>query len=113
MILTCLISFFSLIALVTLHEFGHFIVAKRFGVKVEEFGIGYPPRIFGKKIGETIYSLNLLPFGAFVKIYGHEDRGKGLGSFSSKPIWQRMLVVLGGGITFWVVSAILLTIVMA
>ncbi|MDP1538872.1 MAG: site-2 protease family protein, partial [bacterium] len=47
-----------MIALLIIHEFGHFIMAKRFGVKVEEFGIGLPPRLFGKKIGETIYSLN-------------------------------------------------------
>ena len=55
-----------------IHEFGHFIIAKKFGVRVDEFGIGYPPRIFGKKIGETIYSVNWLPLGAFVRIYGEE-----------------------------------------
>jgi len=68
MFLTIIIAFISLMGLVILHEFGHFFVAKRFGVKVEEFGIGYPPRLFGKKIGETLYSINLLPFGAFVKM---------------------------------------------
>ncbi len=56
--------------LVLVHEFGHFWVAKRNGIWVEEFGIGLPPRIFGKKIGETIYSINLLPFGGFVKLHG-------------------------------------------
>ena len=71
-----LIAFLSLIGLIILHEFGHFILAKKFGVKVEEFGIFLPPRLIGKKIGETIYSLNLLPFGAFVKLYGEEDRKK-------------------------------------
>lgn len=58
--------------LVLVHEFGHFILAKKNGVLVEEFGIGFPPRIFSKKIGETIYSLNLIPFGGFVKLYGEE-----------------------------------------
>src|SRR4030042_5794700 len=113
MILTCLISFFSLIALVTLHEFGHFIVAKRFGVKVEEFGVGYPPRIFGKKIGETIYSLNLLPFGAFVKITGEEGEKSADSNqnFNDKPIWQRSLIVLGGVVSFWIIAVVLLSFV--
>ena len=81
MFLTILIALFSLIGLVTLHEFGHFIIAKKFGVKVEEFGIGFPPRIFGKKIGETIYSFNLLPLGAFVKMPGKLEKQKTLGVF--------------------------------
>src|SRR5260221_3691984 len=57
-------------ALIILHEFGHFIIAKISGVWVEEFGLGLPPRIFGKKIGDTIYSLNWLPIGGFVKLHG-------------------------------------------
>ncbi|MDI6591755.1 MAG: M50 family metallopeptidase [Patescibacteria group bacterium] len=112
MILTIIIVFFSLIGLILLHEFGHFILAKKFGVKVEEFGIGLPPRLIGKKIGETIYSLNLLPFGAFVKLYGEEDKKKEYWSFGQKPIWQRALIVIGGVVSFWVISAILLSVVM-
>lgn len=87
-------------------------MAKKFGVRVEEFGIGYPPRLFGKKIGETLYSINLLPFGAFVKIYGHEKRINHPQSFSTKPFYQRALIILGGVISFWIISAILLSIVM-
>jgi len=112
MVFTIIIAFVSLIGLMILHEFGHFVVAKRFGVKVEEFGIGYPPRLFGKRIGETIYSLNLLPFGAFVKIYGEEKKVEDSRSFSQKPIWQRALITLGGVVSFWIISAILLSIVM-
>ena len=55
-------------ALIILHEFGHFIIAKISGVWVEEFGMGLPPRIIGRKIGETVYSLNWLPIGGFVKL---------------------------------------------
>jgi len=106
-----LIVFISLIGLIVLHEFGHFAIAKKFGVRVEEFGIGYPPRIFGKKIGETLYSLNLLPFGAFVKIYGEEGGIESAHSFTGKPIWQRALIILGGVVSFWIISAILLSIV--
>ena len=112
MVLTIIIAFVSLLGLITLHELGHFLLAKKFGVKVEEFGIGYPPRLFGKKIGETIYSLNLLPFGAFVKIYGHEKRIEDPRSFSTKAFYQKSLIILGGVVVFWVVSAILLSIVM-
>ena len=107
------IAFISLMSLIITHELGHFLLAKKFGIKVEEFGIGYPPRIYGKKVGETIYSLNLLPFGAFVRIFGHEERIDHPRSFSNKPIWQRALVILGGVVSFWIVAAILLTLVMA
>ena len=108
-----LIAFLSLIGLIILHEFGHFILAKKFGVKVEEFGIFLPPRLIGKKIGETTYSLNLLPFGAFVKLYGEVDQEKKeYWAFTQKPIWQRVLIVIGGVVSFWIISAILLSIVM-
>ena len=111
MIFTIIIVFFSLIGLMALHEFGHFVIAKKCGVKVEEFGIGYPPRIIGKKIGQTLYSLNLLPFGAFVKIYGEEGGIESAQSFSQKPIWQRASIVIGGVASFWLISAILLSVV--
>ncbi len=112
MLLTIIIAFISLIGLIVLHEFGHFILAKRFGVKVEEFGVGYPPRIYGKKIGQTIYSLNLLPFGAFVKMPGEIEHLSDSQSFFQKPIWQRALIVIAGVLSFWIVSAVLLSIVM-
>ena len=85
-----LISFFSLVALLALHEFSHFWVAKKFKIQVDEFGIGYPPRLWGKKIGETLYTLNLLPFGAFVRI--PEDKLK------ERPIIERFLVFIMGSI---------------
>ena len=113
MILTILIALFSLIALLVIHEFGHFILAKKFGAKVEEFGIGYPPRLFGKKFGETIYSLNLIPFGAFVKIHGEEGGVEDYRSFTGKPLWQRFFIIIGGVVSFWIVSVILLSIVSA
>ncbi|TSC53523.1 MAG: Uncharacterized protein LiPW31_353 [Microgenomates group bacterium LiPW_31] len=72
MILTIITFFIVLSILVLVHETGHFLLAKKAGIKVEEFGFGYPPRIVAKKIGETIYSLNLLPFGGFVRLFGEE-----------------------------------------
>jgi len=110
-ILSFIVAFFTIISLVVIHEFGHFIIAKRRGVKVEEFGIGYPPRLFGKKFGDTLYSVNLLPFGAFVRILGEIGGLEDFHSFSGKKIWERILIVLGGVLAFWIVSIILLIIV--
>ncbi len=112
-ILTLAIALFSLIALMIIHEFGHFIIAKKFGVKVEEFGIGYPPRIFGKKFGETLYSVNLLPLGAFVKIYGEEADIDDYRSFSKLSIFKRVLIIIGGVVAFWIASIILFSVVFA
>lgn len=90
-----------LAVLILVHEIGHFVVAKKFGIRVDEFGIGYPPRAIGKKIGETIYSLNFIPFGGFVKIFGEnandadnpEDTGR---NFSQKPRYVQALVLVAG-----------------
>lgn len=110
MIIEIIIVFLSLVGLMALHELGHFLLAKKFGILVEEFGIGYPPRIWGKKFGETIYSLNWLPFGAFVKILGEEQREGGKRSFSQRPIWQRIVVLLGGALSFWVIAFLILSV---
>lgn len=107
MLLTLVIAFFSLIALMIIHEFGHFVIAKKFGAKVEEFGIGYPPRLYGKKFGDTVYSVNWIPLGAFVKIYGEEGDVDDYRSFANLKIWQRVLIVLGGVIAFWVAAMII------
>lgn len=112
-ILVFIIAFLSLIALMIIHELGHFLIAKRFGVKVDEFGIGYPPRIFGKKIGETIYSVNWVMLGAFVRIRGEEGGIDDLRSFSNLKIWQRVLIVIGGVAAFWVTAIVIFSIVFA
>jgi len=70
MILTIIVFILILGLLIFVHEFGHFIMAKRAGIRVEELGFGFPPKIFGIKKGETLYSLNLFPIGGFVRIYG-------------------------------------------
>jgi regulator of sigma E protease len=81
-----LIVIIGLSILILGHEAGHFFVAKIFGMKIDEFGFGFPPKIFGRKKGETEYSLNLLPFGGFVKIAGENERiESGLEKLSSLP----------------------------
>jgi len=96
--MTILFFILILIVLILVHEFGHFIIAKAFGIKVHEFGIFFPPRLFAKKFGETEYSFNLLPFGGFVKIFGENyDEGKDdPRSFVNKPRWQQAAVLVAG-----------------
>lgn len=108
--MTIAIVIIGLVVLILAHEFGHFITAKIFGVMVEEFGIGYPPRLFGKKIGETTYSVNLLPLGGFVRIHGEEDAKKDEGhahdetldifsmerSFAHQSLWKRAVILIAG-----------------
>ena len=105
-----ILAFASLIVLVVLHELGHFFAAKHYGVKVEEFGIGLPPRIIGKQFGETLYSLNLLPLGAFVRLQGEEQDDKSPRSFRSKSVFQRAVIIGAGVVTFWIVSVVMLTV---
>ena len=108
----------ALSVLVLVHEFGHFIAARKTGVKVEEFGLGLPPRIIGKKIGETIYSLNWLPIGGFCKMLGEDptDSAKDFGknkkeSFQYKKPWQKLLIVLGGVLMNLVLAIIIFSVV--
>src|SRR3989344_9409675 len=98
--MTIIVFLLILMVLVLVHEFGHFIIAKKMGVKVEEFGIGLPPRLFGIKKGETLYSINLLPLGGFVKLYGEEydelHKTNINRMFVNKTPWQKTLIILGG-----------------
>ena len=112
-ILILIVALLSLIALMVIHEFGHFIIAKKFGIRVDEFGIGYPPRLFGKKIGDTIYSVNLIPLGAFVRIYGEEGGVEDVKSFTNLKIWKRVLIIIGGVAAFWLAAIIIFSIVFA
>ncbi|MBI2448092.1 site-2 protease family protein [Candidatus Microgenomates bacterium] len=93
---TIIVFILMLAVLVLAHEFGHFIVAKRAGMTVEEFGFGFPPRIWGKKIRGTLYSINLIPLGGFVKILGEGEESGSPHSFSSKSIKARIMVVVAG-----------------
>ncbi|MDP3646360.1 MAG: site-2 protease family protein [bacterium] len=94
--MTTLLVIAILVLLIVAHELGHFIVAKIFKIRVDEFGIGYPPRAFLLgKIGETEYSLNWIPFGGFVRIYG-EDEQLGQRSFSDAKRWKQALVLFAG-----------------
>ena len=108
MLLTIISFIIILSLLIFVHEFGHFITAKKSGMKVEEFGFGFPPRLWGAKKGETVYSINWIPLGGFVKIKGEDGGGREeTDSFSHKPFGQKSLV-LSAGVLMNVVFAYLL-----
>lgn len=126
MILLTIVAFIVILSvLVLIHELGHYLVAKKLGIKVEEFGFGFPPRVWGFKKGETLYSINLLPVGGFVKLYGEDAAGGGSikgkvqssnakdlkRAFFARPIWQRFLVVIAGVVMNFVLAVILISFV--
>ncbi len=92
-----ILTFFVVLAtLVIAHEAGHFGFAKLFGVRVEEFGLGFPPRLKSWRRGGTLYSLNALPLGGFVKMYGENGESDARDSFGAKPPWQRLIILVAG-----------------
>lgn len=109
MLLTIVVFVAFLILLILTHEFGHFAAAKLSKVKVEEFGIGFPPRLFGFKRGETVYSINAIPVGGFTKLLGEEDPSMP-GSLASKSIPTRILVISAGSLLNILLPIILFTI---
>jgi len=98
----------ALFVAICLHELGHFIAARRTGVKVEEFGIGLPPRLFGIKRGETIYSVNAIPFGAFVKAAGEDDPTVPR-SLAGKGPWTRLGIYVAGPLVNILLAFVLLS----
>lgn len=105
-----ILAFFGVLAIVIVaHELGHFATAKACGVKVEEFGLGYPPRLFGIKRGETVYSLNAIPLGGFTKMAGEEDP-KVERSLASKGVGTRLLVLSAGSLMNAILPFLLLSI---
>src|SRR3989338_5205659 len=97
--MTVFIVIAILVLLIVVHEFGHFLAAKISRVRVEEFGVGYPPRAFTLgRIGETEYTLNWIPFGGFVRLYGDEGEGQhGRGSLVDSPRWKQAVILVAGG----------------
>jgi regulator of sigma E protease len=100
--MSILIFFLVLFVLILVHEWGHFIAAKKTGMRVDEFGIGFPPKLFGVKKGETEYTFNALPIGGFVRIFGENpaaiedtDTDKEC-AFGSRPYWAQAVVLVAG-----------------
>ncbi|MDO8620338.1 MAG: RIP metalloprotease RseP [bacterium] len=117
--MTIVLFFIILGSLVFVHELGHFLAAKKSGIRVDEFALGFPPKVLGKKVGETVYNLNLIPFGGYVKIFGDDadvmsdmavseaDKAR---SFIAKPRYIQAVVlasgVLGNIVFAWLLISI-------
>lgn len=100
-----------LVFLVVVHELGHAVAARRNGVVVEEFGIGFPPRAWAKKLKNgVLFSLNWLPIGGFVKLQGEHDAAGKKGDYGAATFWQKTKILLAGVFINWAVAAVLLTI---
>ncbi len=96
-------------SLVLIHELGHFVTARLLGIRVEEFGLGFPPRMFAIRHNNIDYSLNWLPIGGFVKILGENGDSSALDSFGAQPAWKR-IIVLAAGSTMNILMALVLLI---
>jgi regulator of sigma E protease len=110
MIFTILLFTAILGILILVHESGHFFAAKKSGAKVEEFGIGFPPRIFSVKRGDTVYSMNLFPIGGFVKIFGEDGESRqDFRSFASKSVKTRSFIIFAGVLMNMILAVVLLS----
>ncbi len=113
--MTVVLFVFIIAVLVFIHELGHFLAAKIFGVRVDEFGLGFPPRAAAFRLGETEYSLNFIPFGGFVKIFGETpdaetetgpDRDR---SMTAKAKWKQAVILLAGVSANWLLAWLLIS----
>lgn len=113
-VLTIIVFILIFSFLILIHELGHFWMAKKAGIKVEEFGFGLPPRLWGKKKGDTIYSVNWIPFGGFVRMYGEDSTDskvlKSKKSFSGKPMRARVKVIVAGVLMNFLVAWVLMAV---
>lgn len=115
-ILSVIIGLLILVVLVAMHEFGHGVVARRNGVRVKEFGIGFPPRAKAWRVkksvlGENVdYSLNWLPLGGFVQLQGEHDSATKKGDYGAASFWAKTKILLAGVFVNWVTAAVLLAI---
>lgn len=112
--LTTLIVFLVVLGLmVFVHELGHFLMAKRAGVRVEEFAFGFRPRVWGKKIGDTTYAINLIPLGGYVRMYGEQFDEEGPQSYRSKTPGQRFSILVAGAVMNLLMAWVILMILFA
>jgi regulator of sigma E protease len=111
LIIGIIVGLIVLVFLVAAHELGHAIVAKRNGVVVEEFGIGFPPRAWAKKLKNgVLFTLNWLPLGGFVRLQGENDSARKKGDYGAATFWQKTKILFAGVAMNWLIAVLLLTI---
>ena len=109
--ITALATIFVLGILIFFHELGHFLVAKRSGIRVDKFSLGFPPTLVSKKWGETEYAIGIIPLGGYVKMAGENPYEETQGEpweFMSKPPWKRFLVIFAGPFSNFLLAAVVL-----
>src|SRR5919199_5637543 len=94
--MTVMVAILGLILLIVGHELGHMLTAKALGVRVPEYGVGFGPPLFRKKIGTTVYSLRLILLGGFAKMAGMNDGERGPDTYPAKAPWRRALIIFAG-----------------
>ncbi len=108
-----LVAVLVLFTVIIIHEFGHFLFAKLNGIRVNEFAIGFGPKLIKKQIGETEYSLRLIPFGGLCAMEGEDENSSDPRAFNSRPAWRRLLVVVAGALFNLILGFILAVAIVA
>ena len=108
-----LVAVLCFLILIIIHEFGHFIAAKLMGVKVNEFAVGFGPKLFSKKLGETTYSVCCVPFGGYCAMEGEDEESKDGRAFCNKKAWRRFVIVVMGAVFNLLFGLILIAIILA
>lgn len=108
-----LIAILLFLVLIVIHEFGHFIAAKSLGVRVNEFAVGFGPKLFSKKWGETKYALNLIPLGGYCAMEGEDEESGDDRAFCNKKPWRRFLIVVMGAVFNLLLGLIIVAIILA
>ncbi len=108
-----LVAILLFLVLIIIHEFGHFIAAKLLGVRVNEFAVGFGPRLFSKQWGETKYAFNLVPLGGYCAMEGEDEDSTDDKAFCNKPAWRRFLIVVMGAVFNLLLGVIIVSIILA
>jgi regulator of sigma E protease len=108
-----LVAILLFLTLIIIHEFGHFISAKLLGVRVNEFAVGFGPKIFSKQGKETKYSLNLIPLGGYCAMEGEDENSADEKAFCNKAAWRRFLIVVMGAVFNLILGLIIVAIILA
>jgi len=110
--MTVVVAILGLIFLIIVHELGHMLTAKALGVRVPEFGVGFGPPLFKRKIGETVYSLRIVLLGGFAKMAGMNDGSEGPDTFPAKSAWRRALIIFAGPLANILTAVAILAVVL-